>query len=652
MTLYRQMFIFIFLLFVLLFTAASVIKLQSTRAFLEEQLSAHAQDTATSLGLSILPHIVESDLATVDTMLSAVFDRGYYEYIELADLDGKKLLEHRQPIVIDSVPPWFVDTIPLATPEATTLITSGWQRFGHLAVRSHPGYAYKTLWQSSVNISTAFTAIAGLALLAGAMALRLLLQPLKEVERQAEDLCRRQYRLQTTLPRTRELRRVVVAMNAMTTKVRQMFSEQAQLAETFRQSAYSDPLTAIGNRRYLEGQVAAAMEGEKEDAHGALLLLAVHDLTELNRRQGYQYSDQLLQDIAGILTERVKHLPRAAIARISGGTFALFLPEISVDETRHIAAEIMRQLPVPPSEDPDQAGAPCHLGAVAYDRATPLRDLLASADRMLAVADAQGINRWALATLPADSPVMPSGEQQWLTTLDKMLQQRNIVMFCQKTVASDDLGCALHTELLARMVTDDGQLLSAALFIPLAERLQRVAAIDRLIVEQGLQLTSAAIDGNTVAINLSTSSLKDASFTEWLVRSLRERDKHAPPVVFEFTEFQATRELTLVHDFAAQVQALGHGIGLDHFGQSFVNFGYLNSLQPKHVKIDRAFTDELKSDQGNSRFFIGALTSVAHSLDILVIAEGVEDEKQYTILKELHIDGIQGYLVDKPRQVG
>jgi EAL domain-containing protein (putative c-di-GMP-specific phosphodiesterase class I) len=179
-----------------------------------------------------------------------------------------------------------------------------------------------------------------------------------------------------------------------------------------------------------------------------------------------------------------------------------------------------------------------------------------------------------------------------------------------------------------------------------------VAAIDRLIVEQGLQLTSAAIDGNTVAINLSTSSLKDASFAEWLMRTLRERDKHAPPVVFEFTEFQATRELTLVHDFAAKVQALGHGIGLDHFGQSFVNFGYLNSLQPKYVKIDRAFTDELKSDQGNSRFFVGALTSVAHSLDILVIAEGVEDEKQYTILKELHLDGIQGYLVDKPRQLG
>jgi diguanylate cyclase (GGDEF)-like protein len=651
MTLYRQMSIFIFLLFVLLFTAASAIKLQSTRTFLEEQLYAHAQDTATSLGLSILPHVAEGDVATVETMLSAVFDRGYYEYIELADLDDKKLMGYRQPIVIDSVPPWFVETIPLATPEATTLITSGWQRFGTLAVKSHPGYAYKTLWRSSVNITTAFAAIAGLALLAGAMALRLLLHPLKEVERQAEDLCRRQYRLQTTLPRTRELRRVVVAMNAMTTKVRQMFSEQAQLAETFRQNAYSDPLTAIGNRRYLEGQVAAAMEGEKEDSHGALLLLAVQNLTELNRRKGYQYSDQLLQDIAGILTERVKHLPRAALARISGGTFALFLPEISEDETRHIAAEIMGQLPVPPVESPDRPDSLCHLGGVTYDRATSLRDLLSGADRMLAVADTEGISSWALATLPADSAPMPSGEQQWLATLDKVLRQRNIVIFCQKTVAGDDLGRVLHTELLARMITDEGQLLSAALFIPLAERLQRVAAIDRLIVEQGLQLRTPAIDGDTVVINLSTSSLKDPPFVEWLMRNLREREKHAPPVVFEFTEFQATRDLPLVRDFAVKVQALGHGIGLDHFGQSFVNFNYLGLLQPQHVKIDRAFTDELKSDQGNSRFFIGALTSVAHSLDILVIAEGVEDEKQYAILKGLHIDGIQGYLVDKPRQV-
>ena len=651
MTLYRQMFLFIFLLCGLLFVAASIIKLQSTRAFLEEQLSSHAQDTATSLGLSILPYIGEGDLATVETMLNAVFDRGYYRGIVLSDLDGKTLLERRQEIVIDSVPSWFVSAIPLATPEASTLITSGWQRFGNLRVTSHPGLAYQTLWQSSVNITAVFAAIAALTLLAGAWGLKLLLKPLREVEKQAEDLCRRQYRLQATLPRTRELRRVVVAMNTMTEKVRLMFAEQAQLAENFRQSAYSDTLTGIGNRRYLEGQTAAAMEGETEEVHGALLLVAVHDLLELNRQKGYQYSDQLLQEIAKNLGEAIKHLPRAALARISGGTFAALLPEVSEEEARRLAEDTMRRLSSAPPEQLAAHRDLAYLGGVVYNQATPLGELLAEADRMLAMAARQGANGWAIAPRSPASQHLPRGEQQWREKLDQVLRSKSISIFGQKTVGALDRNRVLHCEILARMVMDNGQLLSAGLFIPLAERLRRISAIDRQVLERGLALTTQEIDSEALAINLSTASLKDGEFRGWLLDRLGQRPRQAPTVIFEFTEFQATQELSLLQDFANNLRKLGHFIGLDHFGQSFVDFGYLKTLQPKHVKIDRAFTDELKSDQGNSRFFIGALASVAHSLDILVIAEGVEDQRQQAILEELKIDGIQGYLVDRPKEI-
>lgn len=651
MTLYRQMFIFIFLLCALLFVAASAIKLQSTRGFLEEQLTSHAQDTATSLGLSILPHIGEGDLAMVETMVNAVYDRGYYQRIVLSDLNGKVLLERRQAIVVDAVPAWFVAAIPLAAPEASTLITSGWQRFGNLTVVSHPGYAYQTLWQSSVRITAVFAAIAALTLLAGAWALNLLLKPLKEVEKQAEDLCRRQYRLQTSLPRTRELRRVVVAMNTMTDKVRLMFSEQAQLADNFRRGAYSDPLTGVGNRRYLEGQVAAAMEGEAGTVHGALLLVAAHDLIERNRRLGYAASDRFLQAMAKQLGEAIAHLPRAALARISGGTFAILLPEITGEEASHLAGECMRRLARNGSEGLAPPDNLAHLGGVIYDQPTPLGELLAEADRLLAEATTRGANTWAIATHALQATSLPRGEQQWRELLDRLLEKKSIAIFRQKTVAGSDADRVLHSELLARMVMDDGQLLNAGLFIPLAERLQRIAAIDRLVIERGLRLSTEHIAGEALVVNLSTASLKDEGFVAWLLEALRQRQPQAPPMIFEFTEFQATQELTLIEHFATRVRELGHAIGLDHFGQSLVNFGYLKSLQPRHVKIDRAFTDELKNDEGNSRFFIGTLVTVAHSLDILVIAEGVEDQQQLTTLNELNIDGVQGYLLDRPSEL-
>ena len=81
MTLYRQLLIFTLVLFLVLFTCTWIIKLQSTRSFLEDQLESHAQDTATSLGLSITPYIAENDIVTIETMINVVFDRGYYRTI-------------------------------------------------------------------------------------------------------------------------------------------------------------------------------------------------------------------------------------------------------------------------------------------------------------------------------------------------------------------------------------------------------------------------------------------------------------------------------------------------------------------------------------------------------------------------------------------
>ena len=109
------------------------------------------------------------------------------------------------------------------------------------------------------------------------------------------------------------------------------------------------------------------------------------------------------------------------------------------------------------------------------------------------------------------------------------------------------------------------------------------------------------------------------------------------------------QNLDLVKEFSLVVREYGHLVGLDHYGQSFTHLGYLKTLRPDYVKIDRAYTGELKDEDSDSRFFIGSLCSVAHSLDINVIAEGVETERQWELLKELNLDAIQGYIVDRPK---
>jgi EAL domain-containing protein (putative c-di-GMP-specific phosphodiesterase class I) len=163
-----------------------------------------------------------------------------------------------------------------------------------------------------------------------------------------------------------------------------------------------------------------------------------------------------------------------------------------------------------------------------------------------------------------------------------------------------------------------------------------------------MQIDAARMSIDRLAVNVSPASLQDDSFRRWILSAIENLREKAPRINFEFPEFGAVMHLEMIKEFSAVVREYGHLVGLDHYGQSFSHLGYLKSLRPDYVKIDRAYTGELKDKDSDSRFFIGSLCSVAHSLDITVIAEGVETEQQWEQLKELNLDAIQGYIVDRP----
>jgi EAL domain-containing protein (putative c-di-GMP-specific phosphodiesterase class I) len=89
-------------------------------------------------------------------------------------------------------------------------------------------------------------------------------------------------------------------------------------------------------------------------------------------------------------------------------------------------------------------------------------------------------------------------------------------------------------------------------------------------------------------------------------------------------------------------------LGIDHFGLGLLHFGYLKSLLPDYVKIDRGITQDLWNEQGDSYFFVNALCNVAHSLDIRVMVEGVETEQQWRAISRIHLDAVQGFLIQRP----
>jgi diguanylate cyclase (GGDEF)-like protein len=479
----------------------------------------------------------------------------------------------------------------------------------------------------------------------------MLLRPLVLVEQQADALCRKEYEIQTKIPRTRELRRIVFVMNRMTEKVKEMFSEQVIQAEALRERAYNDALTGIGNRRYFESQVTAYLDNKDIDVKGILLLIRIHGLEILNEQKGFLIADELLKRVAASLQEIAAGIAGSVLARLSGSDFGLFLPDYPSSDADRLSREIANKLSGLAAADITASENVSSIGVCDFDRSVILGQLLAEADMALAAATQAGANAWHVRTIVESTTKIPFGQNQWKEALEKVLTDRRIVLYSQPVVKTIDRNILLHLEIFSRIILGEGEIINAAVFIPIAERLKLISALDRLIIEEVTKLDRYTLGTDTIAVNLSPSSLHDESFVQWIQQTLINLPENVPKIIFEFSEFAAVQNENLVKSFTAIIRAHGHKLGLDHYGQSCGNLKHLQSLRPDYVKVDRAYTGELKDEDSDSRFFISSICSVAHSIDVIVIAEGVETENQLRYLKELNIDAVQGYIIDGSKPI-
>ena len=266
----------------------------------------------------------------METMIDALFDSGSYLFIELRDINGKVLVERRQEDLPLPVPAWVSQQIHLSTPQAEAKVMQGWVQTGSVHIASRLDGVYLNLWQAAKKTAMWCGVTWGIFILLGGVVLRSVLQPLTRIEEQAVAISARRFDVQQRLPHTRELRRVVEAMNTMTTRIGQIFAEHAAAAEKLKEEVYLDPLTGLGNRRYLQAQIEARLADTANRITGTFVLLQVQDLKSLNDQHGYERGDMILQDVATHLQVGCRRFSDAVLARLGGGDMAVFLPGVDI----------------------------------------------------------------------------------------------------------------------------------------------------------------------------------------------------------------------------------------------------------------------------------------------------------------------------------
>lgn len=648
MTLLRQLTLVIVTLFILLFAGTFALSVRNTQEYLSSQLRTISQDTATSLGLTLSPHFADNEMIIVESMISAVFDSGYYREVVVRSIDGKSLVERTAQVRMEGVPAWFIRLFPLETPRGEALIMAGWKQGGTISVAASPGQAYLTLWTNSVESFWWFLGSSLFTFSLGLIALHFVLRPLRAVEDQAKAICDRQYPVQKRLPWTLELRSVVEAMNRMTSKVKEMFEEQAEAMERIRAENYRDQVTGLANRKYFDLQLRYLIGAPDRFQTGALIMLEVRDLKKMNEEAGYAKVDAFLHGFGNFIQERCAQISGIDhfAAHISGADFAIVLVDVSEKDTTDFVEQLMAALPQLHDTGLAAGMDIAHAGVALY-HGQAIADFLSEADTALRTAQGKTLNSWHLHLNPAGQEQTRSASQ-WSEILKRIIDDQRILLYTQAVVRPGNEKLIQHQEILLRVIDDDNSIIPAGVFIPMAKRLGLIQEFDRLVIREVMaRLQTENPLQVPLAINLFPSSIRDQSFIDWLCAELQKAPGIAAQLYFEVAEYGAVEDQKALRYWVDRLRATGAKTSLDHFGKGFTSFGYLCETRIDCLKIDGSYITGIQHSKDH-RFFVESLINIAHGLDIAVIAEAVETAEEAAILSELGIDGLQGYGIGAP----
>lgn len=643
MSLLKQLFLAICLFLLVAFSGSFFVSLESSRAQILSQLRSHAQDTATALGLSLTTQI--DDLAMIELMVSSVFDSGYFSSIRVINIEDERVLVERNAVATtERVPGWFVDLVNLHPQGGDALVMRGWEQAARVEVVSNPRFVLNKLWDSTLG-SLIWLLLCGLlSAMFGGWLLRRQLRPLDAMVKQAEAINKREFLSLPKVPRTPELKRVVLAMNQMVEKLKGLFAEEAARSEQLRAESFQDSLTGLANRRLLNEQLTDQLLVTEQSSAGHLLMLRINDLTGLNQRLGGQRTDALISAVGQLLKRLIQQPDRHTwlAARNRGGEFSLLTPGLDSKDAARLAAEISATLENLRLTGASDCMPVAHLGIVAYTPGEASTDILLRLDQALTQAQQHPERPW-VHLQQSDNP--PNHTQHdWRTWIDDALTHGKMQLYFQPVVQCADTSQVLHHKVLARLLDPQGKAICAGHFLPWIERLGWSARFDLAMLEHTLDYL--AEHPWPLALSLSGSTLRDAAQRRLILDMLDGLPSLGPLLTLELDE----RQLPLPEELRQLCLSLhdtGYGIGLQHFGGSFSQIGNLTQLGLAYLKIDGSYIRAI-DQQSDKRLFIEAIFRATNSIDLPLIAEQIETQGELEAIRSLGLFGVMGRLIGPP----
>ncbi len=424
-------------------------------------------------------------------------------------------------------------------------------------------------------------------------------------------------------------------------------TERKQAERQLRRQAFFDDLTGLPNRRYLLQYLNTCLSN---GVMVSILFIDIDDFDVVNNSLSHSAGDYLLATVAQHLQGAMA--PGWLLARFGGDEFVVALPDIQ--DTAEVIAITDRLLsathqPVMLPGQPIPLWVTISIGIACHHTGLSVETLLRNADKAMYQAKALGRGHCALFTS---------------ITSEESADRLRLGLELRQALLDDEL--RLHFQPLIALATGDISgfealvrwqhpvlgLLMPGEFLPVAQELGIIAKVDAWVLDKTLMELAAwrqlGLSEITVSVNLSGTQLIQPQFYEYVCNSLKHHDVEPQQLKFEIVENWLHETNTVLLNTLRSLRSLGIRLGIDDFGTGYSSLSRLHNLPIDTLKIDRAFLLQLSPETLPSQSLIATIISLAHSLNLDVVAEGVETAWQLRLLQSLGCDHVQGYYVSRP----
>ena len=441
--------------------------------------------------------------------------------------------------------------------------------------------------------------------------------------------------------RTGELRRSVLALERKVV-------EQAEAEARIQQLAHYDPLTGLPNRALLGERCNQVLSLANRNQHTvALMFLDLDHFKNVNDSLGHRVGDEVLVELA----RRLRAVVRAqdTVARLGGDEFILLLPETDAAGAAHLAGKLLEAALEPFHIEGHELTVTPSIGIAMFPQdGADLDAMSRSADSAMYRAKQAGRNGYCFFT--ADIQSQSDTALRLGNALRRALERRQLSLHYQPQIALAS-GHTVGAEALLRWDHPEHGAVSPAQFIPIAESTGLILSIGewviRTAVEQLADWIRRGLPAITMAVNLSSVQFRHSELPLLVTRILNDAGVEPHLLELELTEGVAMHDAPGAIAIMDDLHRRGVRMSIDDFGTGYSSLSYLKRFQVYKLKIDQTFVRDITQDE-DDKAIVGAIISMASSLGMQTIAEGVETQGQLDFLRARGCTEVQGYFFSKP----